>query len=450
MEHPVSLNLRVRGLEHSATLAINQRSSELQALGREIHRLGLGQSPFPVPPSVIASLREHAEVKDYLDVRGLGSLRDSVARFHQRRDGVSISAEQVLVGPGSKELLFLLQLAFYGDILVPTPCWVSYTPQARILGRKVRTIPTRFEDRWQLTPEHFARICDSDRDRHRPRLLVLNYPANPHGLSYTEDELQGLADVARHYGVILLSDEIYGELRFDGDHRSVARYYPEGTIISSGLSKWCGAGGWRLGTFSFPAELRTLRESMTSVASETFTSVSAPIQYAAITAFDFGPEIEGYVSSARDILARLADFCFRRLSNAGIRIHPCEGGFYLFLDFGPIQDALRDRNINDSDTLCERLLEETGVATLPGRRFERPDDELSLRMAFVDFDGEAAMQALAQLGEGGLPADLASPVNEGFVRTHCASVCTAMDKIESWVHEMTSATTGPSRRDVAA
>jgi len=94
-------------------------------------------------------------------------------------------------------------------------------------------------------------------------------------------ELEELAAVARRFGVILLSDEIYGQLHHQGAHVSVARFYPEGTIISSGLSKWCGAGGWRLGTFTFPGELRWLLDAMASVASETYTSTCAPIQYAA-------------------------------------------------------------------------------------------------------------------------------------------------------------------------
>jgi len=132
--------------------------------------------------------------------------------------------------------------------------------------------------------------------------LVLNYPGNPDGLTYTADELKEIARVAREYEIILLSDEIYGQLHHKGGHVSVARYYPEGTIISSGLSKWCGAGGWRLGTFTFPQSLDWLMESMAAVASETYTSVSAPIQYAGVQAFRGSMAIERYLWNARRIL----------------------------------------------------------------------------------------------------------------------------------------------------
>jgi len=261
----VSLNLNVRGLGRSATMLINELTNRLLAGGRTVYRLGLGQSPFPVPPCVVEALRSNAHQKGYLEVQGLRALREAVATFHGKSDGVDVNPDLVLVGPGSKELMFLLQLAFYGELVVPTPCWVSYAPQAQIVGRPVRFVPARFEDRWHLTAEQLDGICAPDPDR--PRIVVLNDPGNPDGLTYTARELEALAEVAQRYNVVLLSDEIYAKLNHRGDHVSAARFYPEGTILSSGLSKWCGAGGWRLGTFAFPPRLRGLAEAMASLAS---------------------------------------------------------------------------------------------------------------------------------------------------------------------------------------
>jgi aspartate aminotransferase len=102
-------------------------------------------------------------------------------------------------------------------------------------------------------------------------LVVLNYPSNPTGQTYDAAQLEELATVARRYRLVVLSDEIYGELDHRGQHRSIAEFYPEGTIVSSGLSKWAGAGGWRLGTFLFPSTLRWLQDAMAVAASETFT-----------------------------------------------------------------------------------------------------------------------------------------------------------------------------------
>ncbi|UCG52352.1 MAG: pyridoxal phosphate-dependent aminotransferase [Candidatus Latescibacterota bacterium] len=422
----VSLNLNVRGMPESATLLINEISRRLQHDGREIYRLGLGQSPFPVPRVVVNALRLYAKEKDYLPVKGLRELRGAVAEFHREKDQVNARPEGVLVGPGSKELMFLLQLVFYGEILVPTPCWVSYVPQARILGKQVRLIPTSYEEQWRVTPEMLLRICEHEYDTYRPRILVLNYPGNPEGGTYSADELKSLVDIARRYELIVLSDEIYGQLHFEGAHVSVARFYPERTIISSGLSKWCGAGGWRLGTFTFPPELEWLLNAMAAVASETYTSVSAPIQYAAIRAFRGDVSIERYLWHARRILATLGNWCHNKLSAAGIRIHPPEGAFYLFLDFSLLADTMAQRDIRDSETLCQRLLEEVGVALLPGTAFERPRDELTARLAYVDFDGSKALAASETL-----PLDQRLP--DDFIHKCCHGVVAATEKIVEWV-----------------
>lgn len=125
----INLNLNVRGLPQSATLTINEKSAELIRQGRKVIKLGLGQSPFPVPHSVIEQLQANAFQKDYLPVMGLYALREAVAGFHQRGEGIPYRAEDVLIGPGSKELMFIVQLVYYGDLVIPTPSWVSYAPR---------------------------------------------------------------------------------------------------------------------------------------------------------------------------------------------------------------------------------------------------------------------------------------------------------------------------------
>jgi aspartate aminotransferase len=422
----VSLNLNIRGLGQSATIAINDRSRALQQQGRTVYRLGLGQSPFPVPMPVVEALKLHAHEKDYLPAAGLRALRDAVAGFHRKMDGVEARPQDVLIGPGSKELMFLLQLVYYGEVIVPTPCWVSYIPQALILGRKVSLIHTRFEDKWRMTADLLERHCASEEDDFRPRVLILNYPGNPDGCTYGAGELEDIARVARKYQVVLLSDEIYAQLHHSGQHISVARYYPEGTIVSSGLSKWCGAGGWRLGTFTFSPALDWLLESMTAVASETFTSVSAPIQYAAVSAFRGDIRIERYLWHARRILAALGRQCADILQDAGIRVHSPEGAFYLFPSFAPLAELLARRGITSGKALCERLLAETGVAMLPGEVFGRPAEELTARLAYVDFDGAKALSASETT-----PLD--QPLPENFTELWCFNVIKAIRLVADWV-----------------
>lgn len=423
----VHLNLNVRGLKQSATLAINEKSAQLIREGKQVFRFGLGQSPFPVPQPVVDELRANAHQKDYLPVRGLRQLRDTVAAYHRRMHGIERSGEDVLIGPGSKELMFVLQLVYYGDLVIPTPSWVSYAPQARIVGRQIHWVPTQPENDWRLMPDDLDRVCHDDPSR--PRVVILNYPSNPTGDSYTIDELKALAKVAKKYKVILVSDEIYGELHHRGQHVSIARYYPEGTIISGGLSKWAGAGGWRLGTFTFPHSLRWLLDAMSTVASETFTSTSAPIQYAAIRAFEGGTEMESYLAQSRRVLRHLGRHVWRTLRDAGASVSEPVGGFYLFPDFSAMRERLARHGIVDSPTLCTRLLDETGVATLPGADFGRPPAELTLRLAYVDFDGARALSAAQQI-------PIAEELDRTFLELYCPNVMQATAAMAGWMKKM--------------
>jgi aspartate aminotransferase len=221
--------------------------------------------------------------------------------------------------------------------------------------------------------------------------------------------------------VLALSDEIYSGTHFTDGHLSLARFYPEGTIISNGLSKWCGAGGWRLGFFVFPQSLSWLADAMAAVASETFTATSAPIQYAAVDALDDNPAMQGYLHDSRRILGELAEYAYRKLSQAGAVLSPANGGFYLFPRFENRRASLTARGIEDGPTFCERLLDETSVAVLPGNNFGRPTRELSLRMAIVDFDGANALRQAAE-----------HDIDETFIKTHCNRVTTAVDRMAEW------------------
>lgn len=416
------LNARVRGLGRSATVAINDRSNALRAEGLDIFKLGLGQSPFPVPASVVEALAAHAAEKDYLPTQGLGALCDAVAAHTARTIGLSCQGEDVLIGPGSKELMFTLQLVHRSELIIPAPSWVSYAPQAQILGREVNWLPTRREDGWRLRAETLDLACRQAPGV--PRLLILNYPGNPTGMSYSAEALAELAEVARAHKVLVLSDEIYGEIHHDGAHRSIAPFYPEGTIVSSGLSKWCGAGGWRLGTFVFPEAMAWLRDAMVAVGSETFTSTSAPIQYAAIRAYQGGPDIDAYLHGERRILKALGRHIAAQLRSADIHCEDPEGAFYLFPDLSPLAERLRGRGLTTSAAMCEQLLQDTQVAILPGQAFGRPPQELTARLAYVAFDGAAALQAL--------PADPSTDLTEAWLRTHCGDVTTAIDRLCDW------------------
>ncbi len=261
-----------------------------------------------------------------------------------------------------------------------------------------------------------------------PKSLLLNYPSNPTGRSFSKPDLGAIADLAREYRLLIISDEIYGDLHHTGTHSSIAELYPEGTIVSAGLSKWCGAGGWRLGTFAFPRELSQLLDSMAAVASETFTATSAPIQYAAVTAYERGPEIREYLRNAQHFLKALGNHLASMLRSNGLSVPQPEGGFYLFVGFDDHRLLLNNIGIEDSDQLAARILKETGVAMLPGSAFGCAPHDLVLRLSYVDFDGERALREISQLPEG-------EDVIVGLLKRAAPRVLEGASRIASWLNE---------------
>ena len=419
------LNPVLNEVQPSATIAINELSQKLISEGKEIFKLGFGQSPFPVPRKIIDTLKQNAHQKNYMPTKGLDILRLEVANYFQRNYTLITDKEDVIVGPGSKELLYDFQLAYdFKELLLPSPSWVSYEPQAILTGHKVAWLDTEEANQWKITPETISAHCN--RDPEVRRVLILNYPSNPLGITYSEDELKLLAKTFRKYQIIVIADEIYGEVHHTGQHCTIASFYPEGTIISTGLSKWAGAGGWRFGIFIFPSTLRFILEGMAVIASETFTSVSAPIQYAAVCAYQGDESIEKYLKNSRKILKIVSEYMFNSLTEIGISMPKPEGGFYLYPNFAKWEKELKSKGIYTSKELCNALLYETGVALLPGEAFGHPKENLSARLSYVDFDGEKLLRVLDE--------NPGIELNNRFVEVHCPRIVEACQKIKLWAN----------------
>lgn len=425
-EHDLHHN--VIDLKPSATLWINERSKKLSSEGRTIYRLGLGQSPFPVPPGVVAALSVCSHEKDYLPVLGLPALREAVRDRIERFEGIKRSADDVIIGPGSKELIYMVQLALNARLILPSPSWVSYAPQSMLLGRDVSWIETSWAQGLRLRPEEVETACLAYPGERL--IFILNTPNNPTGISYDETELRAFAEVFRRFSVLVISDEIYSETHFEAGHISIARYYPEGTIISNGISKWAGAGGWRLGWICAPQELSWLIKAMARIASETFTSVSAPIQYAAILATEDSLEMENYLKKSQKLLGRLCEISTQRLQKANIEVCESSGGFYLFISLENYREQLMSRGISTGLDLAQTLLDEISVACLEGSHFGRGPEELSLRLALVDFDGSSALEAI----DGS--EHITVMMLDRVIEAHCSKVIYAIELMCSWLKDL--------------
>ena len=365
---------QINQLRPSATLAINEESNRLKRSGKKVYKFGFGQSPFPVPDSIVSALKNNANKNTYLPMQGLEELRSAIANYLNKNNNNNFKSEAIIIGPGTKELMFLTQIAFQGEVLLPAPSWVSYQPQALIAKNKVHWIQTTDSSNWFPTAEQLENKIKNIKNKNL--LLFINSPNNPSGTVCKN--LQEIAEVAKKYRLIILSDEIYSQLTFDSQYKSISNFYPEGTIVSTGLSKWCGAGGWRLGFFAIPDQLKVLKNSLKILSSESFTSVSAPIQYAAIEAYKGDHSV--YLNTVRKILSFVGNYVYENLKSNVINVTKPEGGFYLFPEF-------MNAKFSSSSEMCKDILNKTGVALLPGSDFGLDNNKMVVRLSYTDFDG---------------------------------------------------------------
>ena len=368
----------IKNLKPSSTLRINEISKKLEQEGKKIYKFGFGQSPFQIPNDVVSELKNNAHQNKYLSMQGLNELRIEVSKYENKKNNQNHRAENIIIGPGTKELMFLLQIVFDGEVLLPAPSWVSYAPQAIISRNKTHWITTKSDNNWFPTAEEIEKIVLKNKNKNY--LLFLNSPNNPSG--QVCKNLKEISDIAKKYNIVILSDEIYSELTFDKNYKSISEFYPEKTIISNGLSKWCGAGGWRLGYFIIPETLKRLGDSLKILASETFSSVSAPIQYAAIAAYKNNHD--EYIYNSRSILRAVGEHVYINLVSNKININKPQGGFYLMPEF-------LIKKFSTSEEMCGNILKETGVALLPGSDFGFSKEQMIARLSFTDFDGQEFM-----------------------------------------------------------
>jgi aspartate aminotransferase len=399
----------IKDLKPSSTLKINEISRELEIKGEKIFKFGFGQSPFQVPLDIVNELKNNAHQNKYLPMQGLKELRETVAKYVSIKKDYNYNSKNVIIGPGSKELMFLLQVLFEGEIILPAPSWVSYAPQA-ILGRnKIQTIQTTRENNWFPTGEEIEQVILKDKKKNY--LLFLNSPNNPSG--QVCKNLEEISQIAKKYNLIILSDEIYSELSFEEGFKSIASFCPEKTIISTGLSKWCGAGGWRLGYFIIPNTLSDLKDAINVLASETFSSVSAPIQYAAITAYS--NDHSDYINNSKNILRAVGNYVYENLKSNKVIINKPQGGFYLMPEFS-------NKSFSTSSKMCDNLLKETGVALLPGLDFGFDEKRMLARLSFTDFNGQEFMNNTKD----------EKKIDNGLILKFAPKIVEGVDKLKKW------------------
>jgi aspartate/methionine/tyrosine aminotransferase len=391
-ESTFNIRSSVGKIHFSPTLEINERVRSEREQGKELLQMGFGQTLFPVHPLIREALAVNAGQNMYLPSAGLPELRELSRHYLSEKFGFDANEFKTIVGPGSKELIYDIQLAVEGDLLLPVPSWVSYAPQAVLIDDPIIKIPTTMADNYHITAENLEEAIMVARQKGmNPKKLIINYPNNPSGLTMPQSKLEQIARVCRKQGILVISDEIYGLVNYQQNHVSIAKFYPEGTIVTSGLSKHLSLGGYRLGVAFVPKVLNSIYEVMIGIAGVTWSTVSAPIQFAALKAFESERTIEDYIKTCTDIHNMISSYVRDGIISLGIKYPVLDGAFYLYPNFGAFRDQLFARDVKTSEQLAMHMLDKIQVATLPGTAFGDAPENLTLRIANCDFDGQLAL-----------------------------------------------------------
>ena len=373
----IELAQRLQRIRPSATVSITARAQRLREQGRDIVVLSVGEPDFPTPEHVKAAAVAALARNDtkYTPVDGSGPLKDAIVAKLERDNGLRYAPEQVLVSTGAKQSCYNACLALLNpgdEAIVAAPYWVSYPDMVRLADAEPVIVETAAERGFKLTPPQLAGALTA-----RTRLLILNSPCNPTGAVYSAGEWHALGEVLRaHPRVVVLSDEIYEHIQWtSAPFASFAAECPDlydRTLTVNGMSKGYAMSGWRIGYAAGPQHVI---QAMTRLQGQSTTNACTISQAAAQEA------LAGDQSCVREMCAefkRRHDYFFARVRGLpGFECVRADGTFYLFPN---VEAAMREKGAATDVELCERLLDDAGVALVPGTAFGAPGH---LRLSFA-------------------------------------------------------------------
>ena len=394
----------------------------------DYHAFVLGQSPFHTPYAMQDALAKSAQHSFYSPAKGIEQLTKEVIRFHQRHFDVTLTSDRLVIGNGTKMIMFMLLSMLDGHYLVPAPAWIGYVPLLDYLGRRYDTLRLRQETNYKVTPQQ---LDDWMQKTEKTPIFILNNPHNPTGALYTKTELEALVEVCKKHQAFVISDEIYALVTYQQDQFvSMAKLYPERTFVTNGISKDRSAAGYRLGTCILPSEnTQTYKDTYVAFASTLYTNVSTPIQHAAITAYQANAQIEDYMATTRAIHTMVGQYFAKKMKRIpNIDVSMPEGGFYFVIDFNHLKPSLKKHGITDGPGLTKALLEAPyRVALVMGESIACANDDLLARIAFIDYDGERIYKQY----QANPPKTVEEEAH--FIETHMAHMVSGFDQITTFI-----------------
>jgi len=369
------LSDRINLLSESETLAMTRRSRELRAQGFDVINLSIGEPDFDTPDYVKEAAKEAIDqnYSHYTPVPGYPELRKAIADKLKRDNQLTYSPEQIVVSTGAKQSLAnaLLCLVNPGDeVLVPAPYWVSYKEMIKLAGGKAVFIDSNVQTDFKVSPEQIEAAITP-----LTKVFLFSSPCNPSGTVYTHSELQAFAEVfARHPQVFIISDEIYENINFSGQHHSIAVFEEifDRVILINGLSKGFAMTGWRLGYMAANPEIAKACDKLQGQITSATCSIT---QRAAIVAMNTDPAQSDDIKRMVDAFKYRRDLSISLLRDIpGIKLNLPQGAFYLFPEVTAFYGKKAgERVILSGSDLCDYLLDTAHVAMVAGAAFGSPD-----------------------------------------------------------------------------
>ncbi len=382
---------RVRQLRPSPTLAVSDRARALRQQGIDVIDLGGGDPDFPTPKHICDAAAEamYRGETHYVASAGIPELRRAIARKLEVENGIRVTPDEIIVTPGGKAALFVTILALVGpgdDVLMFDPGWVSYEPMVVMAGARCLHVPLRPDDNYRITREAIEAVLTP-----QTRVMIVNSPNNPTGRVLTREEAEAIVGVAREHDVLVISDEIYEKIIYDGrEHLSLAAFpgMAERTLTVNGFSKAYAMTGWRLGYVAGPAPL--IKQIM-KVHSHSATCATSFAQYGGVAALEGPQDVIQEMVAAWD---RRRRFVTERLNAIpGFRCPLPEGAFYAFPDVSGT--GLSGQEV------AQKLIEEAHVGVTPGDAFGESGASC-IRLSFATADEllERALERIARVFGG--------------------------------------------------
>ncbi len=377
----LKLSKRIEAMSESKTIRMAQKSRELQAEGKDIVNLSVGEPDFDTPDHIKKAAIQ--AIKDgythYTPVGGYGDLKEAISAKFKRDNDLFYKPAEIMVSNGAKHSIInvLLSLVNPGDeVVTPAPYWVSYPEMIKLAGGKMVNIPATAQQQFKITPDQLERALSD-----KTKVLIFNSPSNPTGSVYSRTEMDEIAGVLRKYPhVYIISDEIYEHIIFDGEHISFASYedLKERTILVNGVSKCFAMTGWRIGYLAADARITKACEKLQGQ----FTSGPNSIaQKAAIAALEGGNKS---ALKMRDTFKKRRDMMFKLLGKGEWELNKPDGAFYFFPQIRTYFDRKYDgKTIKSAEDLCMYILESQGVAVVPGDAFGDPN---CIRISYANSD----------------------------------------------------------------